>query len=197
MRREGEAAFQEAIEWYLKAAEAGNPQGLTRIGSLLQAVGKLEEAEQVYREAEAAGDPSATTLLSYLRTSRTPSRENERQNRGGRQENDGLGRVRGFAWLGIALLAFGFFLVMAARPGSGTPECDGETMEPGDKCISLTGNRSSYTYEEVMERYEAKEEAWADGPPPQALIGYGLMAVSPVLFVAAVARYRQVKDAEG
>jgi TPR repeat protein len=56
----------EAMQWYLRAAEAGHAEAQNSVGSGLQAEKRYEEARNWYERAAAQGHALATNNLAYL-----------------------------------------------------------------------------------------------------------------------------------
>ncbi|NUP22556.1 MAG: hypothetical protein HOZ81_42160 [Streptomyces sp.] len=85
--------------------------------------------------------------------------------------------------IGAAVLC-GIGLMLALAVGGDTkepPTCDGQTMTRGDKCvISSRGGRDYFSYEEMIDRRESSNTVWR-------WIGYGLVGLSSVIVVAAIA----------
>lgn len=81
-------------------------------------------------------------------------------------------RRRGMVALGVLLLVVGWSIVAVAlgmghsaafAEYTGTPRCDGQTMVPGDSCITLgSGGAGSGTYQEIVagKGTSATAEAW-------------------------------------
>jgi tetratricopeptide (TPR) repeat protein len=56
----------QAVQWYRKAADAGDPAAMVTLGALLRKQGKEDQAGQWYRKAADAGDPDAMFNLGAL-----------------------------------------------------------------------------------------------------------------------------------
>ena len=182
---------EKATEWYLKSAEAGHPGALSELAVYLESAGRHEEAKRFYRLALDAGDFYAAhrmPLRAALRQSnrRPDDREPDPDSR--------YDRTILWAALGVVCLIASAILLLTSRVGSDTPTCDGKTMGPGDTCLVIGGGGDSFTYEEYMAEREAKKEKWADGPPPQAMLGYLLIGVGVISFGASFASYVRAKQ---
>jgi tetratricopeptide (TPR) repeat protein len=57
---------EEAVQWYRKAADAGDAAAMFNLGALLRKQGKEDQAEQWYRKAADAGNADAMVSLRAL-----------------------------------------------------------------------------------------------------------------------------------
>ncbi|KWX11023.1 hypothetical protein TR74_00175, partial [Carbonactinospora thermoautotrophica] len=64
----GVGRIEEAIEWFTRAAEAGDPRAARSLADLLAGVGRIEEAIEWFTRAAEAGSPLAAYRLADLLT---------------------------------------------------------------------------------------------------------------------------------
>jgi len=62
----GQGKMEQAVQWFRKAADAGDADAMNNLGALLAEQGKKEQAAQWFRKAADAGDAAAMNNLGAL-----------------------------------------------------------------------------------------------------------------------------------
>jgi len=101
-RRERPWQLQEAERLYRRAADLGDPGGMSSLGALLEQRGEREEAEQFYRRAAGLGDPGGMSSLGALLERRGERGEREEAEQFYRRAAD-LDHARGMSSRGALL----------------------------------------------------------------------------------------------